>query len=166
MTRNPDYEGTAPQKHDKTVPLPENIIIVSDISIIAGSIDAIADIENRSFDPPWKKSDFLDELRSSDALMLLLFKSGLPKGYLCSRNILDETHINKMCIHPDVRGCGYGKLLLNKFIGSYAGKIYLEVARSNITAIRLYDGAGFRINRVRKGIYENGDDAFEMILDQ
>jgi ribosomal protein S18 acetylase RimI-like enzyme len=34
-----------------------------------------------------------------------------------------------------------------------------------MAAIALYRGAGFRVNRVRQTIYENGDDAFEMVLD-
>ena len=124
-------------------------------------------MEYRSFDPPWHKSDFTGELENPDARVLLLLENGQPRGYLCSRNTLDETHLNKICVHPDVRGRGYGKWLLHKLLEMNPGsprKIFLEVARSNEPAIRLYSSSGFRVNRVRSKIYQNGDDALELVL--
>lgn len=167
MTPLPEKDETELQRSSTTILLPENIKIVSDRSIITLAIDAVVEMERRCFTLPWKREDFVAELDCPEARMLLLLENTLPAGYLCSRTAFEETHINKICIHPEMRRRGYGMYLLRYLLSTLAGtpcKVFLEVARSNTAAIGLYECAGFRNNRVRKKIYHDGDDAFEMLL--
>ena len=125
-------------------------------------------IEAASFNPPWSKNDFIDELEGGDSPCMILLNDGMPLGYLFSKKAVDEISINKLCIRADYRGRGYGKLLLSNFIEQMKGhysKMFLEVASSNFPAVGLYTKIGFRVNRIRKGIYADGADALEMELD-
>jgi len=155
-----------PQKeHESTVP--DTITLISDSAVIKTYLDAIEEIEQITFDPPWKKEDFLTELGSSDSVVMAMLKSGRLIGYLFSKKAIDEVQINKVCIHLKFRGCGYGKLLFGSFVSRMkaAGmKLFLEVESTNTAAVRLYEGYGFKIGRIRKKIYANGADAFEMAL--
>jgi ribosomal protein S18 acetylase RimI-like enzyme len=58
--------------------------------------------------------------------------------------------------------------MLKKFItiAKYfnINRIILEVKESNKIAYNLYQKNGFKINRIRKQLYKNEEDAFEMIL--
>ncbi len=132
-------------------------------------IDYICRIEKETFNPPWTKDDFLKELESLDSCsMVIMEEKEKILGYLFAKKAADEININKLCIHPDYRGLGYGKTLLGRFIGCIRGKcsrVFLEVAALNTPAIRLYKGAGFRINRTRKNLYADGSDGLEMVLD-
>ena len=99
---------------------------------------------------------------------MILLNDGMPLGYLFSKKAVDEISINKLCIRADYRGRGYGKLLLSNFIEQMKGhysKMFLEVASANFPAVGLYTKIGFRVNRIRKRICEDGADALEMELD-
>ena len=81
--------------------------------------------------------------------------------------ILDEAHINNICVHPSYRCRGYGKMLVHRLIRAaykYGGdSITLEVRKSNLTALTLYNSLGFEEEGVRKGYYQDtGEDAIIM----
>ncbi|MBN1578891.1 MAG: ribosomal protein S18-alanine N-acetyltransferase [Chitinispirillaceae bacterium] len=129
-------------------------------------IDSICAIEAASFDPPWTRNDFINELGGGGSPSMILLNKGMLIGYLFSKKALDEITINKLCIHAEYRGRGYGNLLLYNFIEQMRGqfsRIFLEAACTNTTAIRLYTKNGFRVNRIRKAIYADGADAVEMV---
>ncbi len=154
-------------KNETSSPLPKNRTLVTSVSIIKKHIDAICDLETGSFDPPWNRSDFVNELESGDSHGMILLENDTLTGYLFAKKAVDEIHINKLCIHPGYRGRGNGKLLLSNFISRMEGRysrMFLEVESTNAAAVRLYTGKGFRVNRIRKAIYASGADAIEMVL--
>jgi ribosomal-protein-alanine N-acetyltransferase len=62
---------------------------------------------------------------------------------------------------------GIGKQLMttvvNESLKRYAGKVLLEVRKSNASAIRFYEGFGFKVLGERKNYYSNPiEDAFVM----
>ena len=149
-------------------PLSGHCTFISNAPIIRTHIDSICGIETDAFDPPWKRDDFSVELERDDAHAVILLLNERLIGYLFARIALDEVHLNKLCIRAEYRGRGYGRLLLHGFLdrmkGRYA-RLFLEVERTNAPAVGLYAGTGFRINRIRKGVYASGADALEMVLD-
>jgi len=64
-------------------------------------------------------------------------------------------------------GCGIGKQLMNTVVNEslkrYATRVLLEVRKSNASAIRFYEGFGFKVLGERKDYYSNPvEDAFVM----
>jgi ribosomal-protein-alanine N-acetyltransferase len=91
-------------------------------------------------------------------------------GYISFFCILDETEIANVCVLPEYRGRGIGKALtkcaidFNKEINGI--KVMLEVRKSNITAIRLYESLGFIPVGVSKNHYKlPTEDAILMNLE-
>lgn len=146
--------------------MPDTITLVSNSTVIKTYLDSIYAIEQATFNPPWKKEDFAVELENSDSLVMVLLESGQLVGYLFSKKAIDEVQINKVCIHPDFRGRGYGKQLFGSFVSRMkliGMKLFLEVECTNTAAVKLYERHGFVVSRIRKKIYADGADAFEMV---
>jgi len=80
--------------------------------------------------------------------------------------LLDEGHILDVAVHPEVRGGGVGRLLVEKVLeecrGNGASFVSLEVRESNLPAIALYRKMGFAEVGKRKRYYENGENALMM----
>ena len=156
------------QRNPHPPPLQGQYTLVSSVPIIRNYIDSICSIEAASFDPPWAKNDFINELEGGDSPCMILLNEGMLLGYLFSKKTLNEININKLCVRVECRSRGYGKLLLSNFIEHMRGhcsRMFLEVAHTNMPAVRLYAGNGFRVNRIRKAIYADGADSLEMVLD-
>ena len=82
--------------------------------------------------------------------------------------VLDEANINNVAVHPDYRGRGISKLLMNTLIKMAADEgakhMYLEVWSSNSVAQGLYRGLGFKMIGLRSGYYiDTGEDAIVMM---
>jgi ribosomal-protein-alanine N-acetyltransferase len=147
----------------------ENIQIISGTPAVNEYLEAILELESASFSPPWKRADFLGELDQAGSIGMVLLSGERFAGYLFAQQVPGEAGINKICIHPSFRRRGYGRVLVTRMCETAeAGvrRIFLEVAAVNAAAIGLYTSCGFRVNRIRKKIYANGDDALEMVLDR
>lgn len=142
--------------------------IVTEKTAVRRFLDAIRIIEEETFTPPWKAGDFSGELDDDASRVLLLIVEENVVGYLFAKQAADEVSINKLCVHKDFRGKGFGTMLIRTLQGFCRGscsKMFLEVDSSNSPAIALYRSCGFTVSRVRKQIYANGADAFEMYYD-
>lgn len=82
---------------------------------------------------------------------------------------MDEIQVLNIVTAPDYRRRGFAKMLLQKMVNQAirAGikKALLEVRRSNINAVQLYQAQGFNICQIRRQFYSNGEDAYQMILE-
>jgi ribosomal-protein-alanine N-acetyltransferase len=81
---------------------------------------------------------------------------------------LDEIHLLKIAVAPRWRRRGIATWLLGFCFGlaqrRNARKVYLEVRRSNGSAIDLYDKVGFQIIGTRPKYYtDTGEDALIMM---
>ena len=79
----------------------------------------------------------------------------------------EEVHILNICVGPKYRREGCARLLIKNeiLIGTESGakEIYLEVRVSNLGAIDLYKGLGFKNVGLRKDYYPTGsgrEDAY------
>lgn len=98
---------------------------------------------------------------------LLLSKGDRLYGYIGMHYIIDELEINTVVIHPQYRGRGYGRQLIDQLFEVATKeknrRIMLEVRSKNTKAIHLYERSGFKQITRRKDYYhEPLDDALIM----
>lgn len=130
-------------------------------------LDQVLVIEEASFPHPWTRTHFLDELRSPHAFPLTAFDAeGRVIGYICPMLIIDEGHVLDVAVHDDFRGCGIGRMLVEKVLTlcreGGAEFVSLEVRPSNVSAINLYLRLGFVETGRRQRYYHDGEDAVLM----
>src|SRR5437870_12996588 len=130
-------------------------------------VAAVLDIERRSFAQPWSRAFFEKELRRPFARLVVAVEDGQPGptviGYACRWRVTDEVHVLNVAVHPERRGRGFGRLLVEGIVGearsSRARVVYLEVRAGNVVARRLYLSLGFRELGVRRVYFGPGLDA-------
>jgi ribosomal-protein-alanine N-acetyltransferase len=135
-------------------------------------LDEIANIEQASFLVPWKREFFESELSEPYryARVVVSQDGSLPRvgGYLFAVSLYEEFHINKIATDPAVRNRGLGRVLLEDALQrartAPANAVTLEVRISNIPAREFYGSYGFREAYRRKAYYQDGEDAFAMVL--
>ncbi|BAS28667.1 ribosomal protein S18-alanine N-acetyltransferase [Limnochorda pilosa] len=140
----------------------------------------ILKIERLSFPTPWSRYAFLSELLENDRAYYLVaraFPVGQPRprrarpvGYAGVWLVLDEGHVTNVAVHPDFRGYGIGRTLMEAvedLVREKGGKrMTLEVRRTNLVAQTLYRSLGYKSAGVRRGYYrDNNEDAFIMWKD-
>lgn len=133
-------------------------------------LDEIMTIERDSFSYPWSPRFFLQELRVPCARSLLAVLGGKTVGYIVYWLLPSEVDIHNLAVHPTYRRQGIGMSLLQGVVEEAkrngAGKVTLEVRKSNEAAQRLYHSLGFVARGVRKGYYsDDGEDALAMVLE-
>jgi ribosomal-protein-alanine N-acetyltransferase len=140
------------------------------VTLDESHIDGIIAIEKTSFQQPWQRISFLDELSCRDALDVVVLDplGGQIFAYAFLRMTLDEIHLLKIAVAPRWRRRGIATWLLGFCFGlaqrRNARKVYLEVRRSNVSAIDLYDKVGFQIIGTRPKYYtDTGEDALIMM---
>ncbi|MBN1276601.1 MAG: ribosomal protein S18-alanine N-acetyltransferase [Deltaproteobacteria bacterium] len=131
--------------------------------------NSIIDIENVSFVSPWTLDSFKRELTNRYSYLWTVTADKELFGYICFWMFAGEIHIMNIAVHPEMRGKGIGKSLLERVIqlGASEGvdKVWLEVRPSNIAAIVLYQGEGFReIARRARYYSDTNEDAIVMLL--
>lgn len=135
-------------------------------------LDEIARIESESFRIPWKREFFASELREPYRYARVLGgeEETVPRigGYLFAVSLYEEFHVNKIATDSRVRHRGYGRQLIEDAIGRArtvgASTVTLEVRVSNLAAREFYRSYGFREAFRRKNYYQDGEDAFALVL--
>ena len=144
-------------------------------------LDEIARIESESFPAPWKREFFASELVEPHRYVRVLARDpagpppvggdgGAPRigGYLFAVSLYEEFHVNKIATDLRLRHLGYGRMLLEdalaraRSMGSAA--MTLEVRVSNDAARQFYRSYGFAEAYRRRNYYQDGEDAFVLIL--
>ncbi|MBQ7562661.1 MAG: tRNA (adenosine(37)-N6)-threonylcarbamoyltransferase complex dimerization subunit type 1 TsaB [Lachnospiraceae bacterium] len=130
-------------------------------------VDAVCAFEEAVFSMPWKKPDFLDMVRRDNLSYLVIEKDGKVVGGAGIREILGDIELTNVAVLPEYRRQGLAKRLMKAVFeeGKRLGgnQMTLEVRKSNIAAIRLYEGSGFQTEGVRKDFYEKpAEDALIM----
>lgn len=132
-------------------------------------LDAVLAIERVSFPTAWTRDNFLYELRDNRfARNLALRVDAALAGYACLWVIEEELKINNIALRPDLRGRGFGHLLLRACLevglAERCSEATLEVRPSNLIARRLYERYGFRETGRRSGYYQDTrEDAVLMV---
>jgi [ribosomal protein S18]-alanine N-acetyltransferase len=139
----------------------------ADISRLAyADLPQVIAIERRSFPTPWSLAMFVLELSKSGGICLAARRRGELVGYLVCSRYDTVWHIMNVSVDPAERRTGVATALLEELlarVGDDRARFTLEVRTSNVAAIRLYKGLGFRTAGSRKRYYQdNGEDALIM----
>ena len=143
-----------------------------DIRALAlGDLNAIEEIERRSYPTPWSRSMFAGELAKPASLCLGAFEGDaarrLPDHLALRRRVARDEHRRRS---RTFRRRGIATALLERLFeltddGSRRGYT-LEVRVSNDGAIKLYERLGFTARGIRRGYYtDNREDALIMWRD-
>jgi ribosomal-protein-alanine N-acetyltransferase len=128
-------------------------------------LDAVMELETAIFPSPWRRSFFLSDLNRPQGLSVVVDEGGVILGYAVAWGT-EEVHLANLAVAESERCRGIGDSLLTQVVafatGHNAGSIYLEVRVSNTIARRFYSKRGFVPTFLRKGYYENGEDAVIM----
>lgn len=129
-------------------------------------LDRIGEIEQSSFSDPWPGQMLEGAFRSPNFIGFVLEEESRVVGYIGGGHVLDEGEVFLVAVDSQSRNKGYGKMLVNEFIRScldYGVKrVFLEVRRSNTTAIACYTSCGFIKIAERARYYGDGEDAIIM----
>jgi ribosomal-protein-alanine N-acetyltransferase len=151
-------------------------------------IDEILRIESETSASPWSRSSILHDIETNpDACVAVLIceedscgedigsgegrsETGAESriaGYADMWMIAGEAQLNNIAVDEDMRGRGYGRMLLDHMSDECTGRgcssMTLEVRRSNKAAISLYRGSGFTETGIRPRYYlDNNEDAVIM----
>ena len=134
-------------------------------------LDEVLMIETSSSLTPWSKEMFLEELRNPLAHSFI-YRVDEPQGrplagFICFRNVGEESELLTIGVHPLYRRMGIGTKLMQFYIEFSKAKqiktFYLEVHVSNPPAIRLYQGFSYQPAGTRKKFYQGKFDALMMV---
>jgi len=119
-------------------------------------LPAVLKNERRGYSHPWSEGIFEDCMKSGYECWLMVYlKKVIAHGILSVA--AGESHMLNVCVHPDYRGQGFGKGLVEHLLiiarQKKAKRIYLEVRPSNLVACKLYENLGFNEIGIRENYY-------------
>lgn len=129
-------------------------------------VAALAAVESACFDRPWGPLGLAEALEQPGTAVAYLRPARAPTellepdivaAYCLYRQVLDELEILQLATYPSHQRQGLARRLIGEVLGcagrSDCAAAFLEVRRSNIAALELYQGAGFRVCGLRRGYY-------------
>lgn len=153
-----------------------NAIVVREATM--ADLLAVFRIEKASFSQPWPFTAF-EHYLDGPGFLVAVDASGPADaeqpvvGYVVADLIPNHGralgHVKDIAVHPERRGRGIGATLLERAINvlavNDARTVKLEVRESNHPAISLYKRYGFEYLRTIPRYYDDGENAYVMVLD-
>ena len=115
-------------------------------------------IENASFSPPWSEKSVETELISDDTVFLAALENETKLlGFVIAKCAFDEAELYQIAVAPECRRNGYADALMKALFTELkkhgTERLFLEVRKSNLPAVSLYEKYGFAALCVRKNYY-------------
>ena len=131
-------------------------------------LQAIHELELALFpEEPWSIDMFLEEIQHETRTYCVLREGDSIIGYAGVMVVADTADVQTIAVIPEREGRGYGRLLLNTLHqlaqSRGAERILLEVRADNPRAQQLYLRNGYTQIHLRRGYYEDGQDALIMM---
>ncbi len=133
-------------------------------------IAAVSRIEKLTHIQPWSEN-VLTDCYHSDYLCLVAEENDYQKelkGYIILSQVLDEAHLLNLCVSLKYQGYGLGRELtargIKEVVKRGARKMYLEVRRSNMRAISLYESFGFSEIGIRTNYYQGSSMSEDAVV--
>lgn len=122
-------------------------------------LDQVAALEAECFSTPWSKQSFLSAIEDENAYFMVAECEGSIIGQCGYYLLYDEADISNVAVTQSYRKNGIGFEMLSELM-SYGKKhgvkaFTLEVRKSNIPAIGLYEKLGLSSVGIRPKFYEN-----------
>ncbi|MCI0574064.1 MAG: ribosomal protein S18-alanine N-acetyltransferase [Myxococcaceae bacterium] len=143
--------------------------------MLLGDLEDVMALERRAFRNPWSAELLRRELEHEWSTILLAETAGgggrpVLLGLCIYWVVHDEVHVLNVATEPAHQRRGVARSLLEEALARGRSRrctlATLEVRRSNVPAIALYQGLGFRQVGVRPNYYsDEGEDALVMVLD-
>lgn len=130
--------------------------------MLAEDVDAVAALEASCFSMPWKRQDFEEILTNPDRIYLVAEgDSGIAGGCMLTM-IAGEGDISNVAVYEKYRGQHIATALMQELLRvgeeNGIGDFTLEVREQNLSAIRLYENAGFVSEGIRPNFYDKPKD--------
>jgi len=126
-------------------------------TMTVADLDEVMSIENRVYEFPWTRGNFIDSLAAGYVAHLLRDAAGLPCAYCVAMPGVQEMHLLNLTVAPmwQHRGLARGLLAALAADSRNAGAQYLwlEVRESNQRAREVYRRYGFEPMGWRRGYY-------------
>ena len=131
-------------------------------------LENIHNLEKLCFSTPWTEGQLLSEIESEYGCILLCCDDEEACGYAIMHMAGDQAELYRIAAMPQKRRQGIGNTLMNEAVKwaaeQNAESIFLEVRKSNISAIALYEKHGFENIGIRKKYYTDPiEDAVIMV---
>jgi len=135
-------------------------------AVSSDQAESLGHLHALSFDHPWDGESIRKLMVMPGTLALAaLSRLGKPLGFLLVRAAADEAEILTLAVAPRFRRRRIASRLIAGAIDllavTGARRLHIEVARSNIPAMRLYETAGFAVNGTRRDYYAKRDGSYE-----
>ncbi len=129
-------------------------------------VEQIAQMEQRCFSDPWSKEMLADCLRYPYYRCFLAEEGGQVCGYCVLIALFEDGEVANIAVDTPFRGRGIARRLMEQMHGCAkqlgATRCLLEVRKSNVAAISLYESYGYAAYGVRAKYYADGEDAILM----
>ena len=123
-------------------------------------IPLVMELEKEFFSEPWSVNMFLEEIINHESFILVLEKELI--GYICGWEFSNEYRITNLCISKKYHRQGWAEKLVRFIITEIEKKniynFFLEVRKSNLPAIKLYEKLKFIQIGIRKLYYKNPEE--------
>ena len=120
------------------------------------ALDAILAIQHGSFSRHWSRSSLADLFDSAASRVYIARAGERVVGFCACWLFEDELHVNLIAVAEDCRRQGIGARLMRHALAATAAvRATLEVRRSNVAAVRMYESLGFSVTAVRERYYED-----------
>ncbi|MGG7076420.1 ribosomal protein S18-alanine N-acetyltransferase [Clostridium sardiniense] len=132
-------------------------------------LNGVYEVSSLSLKESWGLDSITKEISNKLARYVVCKEDNKVVGFAGAWLIASEGQITNVAVHPEYRGKGIGKKLMESLISSLkqedCNAITLEVRESNTVAKNLYKNFGFISEGIRKNFYEdNKEDANIMWL--
>jgi [ribosomal protein S18]-alanine N-acetyltransferase len=132
-------------------------------SINKEDIEFVKNLEIECNLSDWSKADYCNEIDRNDSIALIISTKNQKVGFLIARilnlGVEREVEIYNLAILPSFQKQGFGQVLITHLINQCSKnnvtKIWLEVRKSNIKAIKFYQKNAFVEVGRRKNFYTN-----------
>lgn len=129
-------------------------------------ISRLVELEKICFSDPWTENDFESSFSLPFFEGVAIEEDGAVVAYALALVVFEDGDIANVAVAPEYRKRGFGKLMMTaleeKALARGAERLFLEVRETNVSAIGLYTGRGFAPISVRKGYYNDGENAIVM----
>ena len=122
-------------------------------------LDDLARLERLCFSRPWSRQALKEELTNPAACFLVGEEAGEVLGYAGMHCAAGECYVDNVAVFPEARRQGVGRKLMEALLQAAAARggefLSLEVRPSNLEALALYRGLGFREGGRRRRFYDD-----------
>lgn len=139
--------------------------------MLVADVEAVLAIEQRAYEFPWTRGNFIDSLAAGYLARTLHGADGALLGYFLAMQGVGELHLLNITVAPTAQGRGHARCMLDAMCGlarvqGYE-QIWLEVRQSNERARHIYQRYGFTEVGLRRAYYpaaQGREDAVLMSL--